>query len=177
MKPYIGRLSPISRHLLNTGTLGLRQMMAIDIIWERTQKHFGSNRYWPNDELMHKIYIVQRKTLAKQFETFRNNSNDLKTVSNQFAQLRKLLKMVCKPMTRISRRCMSPKSAYRRCQNEKQHAEQTWAHLWTAHLPAKLIDVAKIWRWTHLWIQYLSAGLIGVVKKLNTMQNKDDDKV
>ena len=58
---------------------------------------------------MHRLYIVQRKTLAKQFETFRNISNDLKTVSNQFAQLRKPLKMVCTPMTSISRRCMSPK--------------------------------------------------------------------
>ena len=46
---------------------------------------------------MHKLYIAQRKTLAKTFQkskTLRNISNVLKTASNRFSQLRNPLKMV-----------------------------------------------------------------------------------
>ena len=54
---------------------------------------------------MHKLQTVTCKIhSSKAFETI---SNVLKTVSNKFIQLRKLLKMVCTTTISISRCCMS----------------------------------------------------------------------
>jgi hypothetical protein len=69
-------------------------MMALDIIWDKTQSILGPK---VNDLMMNactNFTSSDAKPLQKQFETLRNISSVLKTVSNKFSQLRNRLKMV-----------------------------------------------------------------------------------